>query len=222
MNLLFALVVAVTPAHAVPITVDVNLGAGPHWMQANGVLGDAAPGYLAIPLDTYGVLDAKDLKKVRKRVPRKYRSMVPRKEARVNPYGFIPQQLIFSPGVAGGPAMYGASWTPLTLTQDVVETRRFDVDLAVGATGTIAILPDDGVGELTTVFARPGLEVRLEATLQLSRHFLVSGGYDGRAYLPQGLGDRGFTTFVPGEDTLWYLGGAFAQLHYRFPKKIRY
>ena len=213
---------AVRSAHAVPLTVDVNLGAGPHWMQANGVLGDAAPGYLAASLDTYGVLDAKDLKTVRKRVPRKYRAMVPKKEARVNPYGFIPQQLIVSPGVAGGPAMYGASWTPITLSEDLIDGKRLNVDLALGATGTIAILPEDGVGERVTVFARPGLQARLEAELKLSRRFLLSAGYDGRVYLPQGLADEGFTKVAPGDDTLWYLGGAFAQLHYRFPKKIRY
>ena len=209
------------PAHAVPIEIDADVGIGPQWLSANGALGDAGPGFLAFPLDIYGIVDPGDLQKIRRHTPRKYRSMVPKSEIRVSPSIFIPDQLIVSPQIGGGPAMYGASWTPLTLTHDLVHRSHVNLQIAVGPTLTVAVLPDDGIGEDPTVFARPGLKGKIEAEFELPGPLVLSLGYDGRVYLPQGLDDGGFETIMPGRDTLWALGGAFVQLHVRFPKTIR-
>ncbi len=209
------------PAHAVPIEIDANVGIGPQWLSANGALGDAGPGFLAFPLDLYGIVDAGDLVKIRKHTPKKYKAMVPKSEIRVSPSIFIPEQLIISPEIGGGPAMYGASWTPLTLTHDFVDRSKVNVYVAAGPTLTVAVLPDDGIGQDPTVFARPGLKGKFEAEFDLPGPLVFSLGYEGRAYLPQGLDDGGFETVMPSRDTLWALGGAFVQVHVRFPKTIR-
>ena len=206
---------------AAPLNVDINVGLGPQYLQANGALGDAQPGYLAVAFDAYAVLDAKDLKQVRKRVPRKYRKMVPKKSARVG-LAYIPDQFLVSPTLGGGPAVWGASWTPLSIGEPLVEGKRLRVDAGVGLTGTLAGIHGGTAvpADTWTFFARPGLSGHAEVEVKLSKALYLSAGYDGRVYVPQKLG--GSVTELGGLDdgSLWYLGGAFAQVHVRMPKKI--
>jgi hypothetical protein len=212
-------------AQATSLDVDINVGLGPHVLQSNGALAEASSTYLALAFDGYAVLDAKDLKKARKRVPRKYRKYMPKHEARIG-LAYIPDQLLLSPSMdsgAGGasPAIWGASWTPISLSQALVDGKRFGVDLSLGATATVAGIEGGDTFDGWMVFARPGLSGKLEAEMKLSKRLVLSGGYNGRAYLPQELGEGTVGSFsAPGDRSLWYLGGGFVQLHVRIPKKV--
>jgi hypothetical protein len=208
-------------ALAAPLNVDINVGLGPQYLQANGALGDAQPGYLALAFDAYAVLDAKDLKQVRKRVPRKYRKMVPKKEARVGLL-YIPDQILVSPSLDGGPAIWGAGWSPLSVSETLVDGKRVRVDAGLSLVATVAGIHGGtpATADTWTFFARPGLAGHAEVEVKLAKRLYLSAGYDGRAFLPQKLG--GSVTELGGfdEGSLWYLGGAFAQLHVRVPKKV--
>ena len=207
-------------ASATTLDVDIDVGVGPHVLQANGPLGEAQPGYVAVAFDAYAVLDAKDLKKARKRVPKKYRKLMPKKEARVG-LAYIPDQLLLSPSIDGGPSLWGASWSPLSLSQPIVDGKTFKVDFELGATATVAGIEGGETFDGWMIFARPGLAGKLEAELKLSKHLVLSAGYDGRAYLPQKLGEGTVGELdLSAPRQLWYLGGAFAQIHVRVPKKI--
>lgn len=217
------LLTLLSPAHAGEgITVTGDLGLGPEWLHFNGPLGEARGSYPAVAFDLYGIVGAKQLKQLKKRVPKKYRAMMPKDELRVGPSIFIPDQLILAPSKDGGPQAWGMGWTPLAINVPVFKTPRVRLDASVAAAAAVVALEGGETFDGWMVFARPGLQGKIELEVPLAKFLVLSGGYDARVYVPQGLGEGGFGQLATDAGSLWYMGGPFAQVHARvsFPFQV--
>ncbi len=220
LTMLLALLASARATEAISITGDAGLG--PEWLHFNGPLGEARGSYTAAAFDLYGILEAKQLKALKKRVPRKYRGMVPKDELRVGPSIFIPDQVILAPSKEGGAQAWGMGWTPLAVNVPIFKTPRVRLDASVAAAAALVAIEGGETFEGWMVFARPGLQGKVELEVPLAKFLVLSGGYDARVYVPQGLGDGGFGTLSTEAGSLWYMGGPFAQVHARvsFPFQV--
>ena len=210
------LLTLLSPAQAgETLTITGNAGLGPQWLDFNGPLGEARGSYPAAVFDLYGIIEASQVKALRKRVPRKYRGLVPKGELRVGPSAYIPDQLIVAPSFDGAPQAYGLGWAPFSVNVPIVNKPRARLDASVALAAAAVAIEGGETFDGWMVFARPGLQGKVELEVPLAKFLVLSGGYDARVYVPQGLGEGGFGALSTKAGNLWYMGGPFAQVHAR-------
>lgn len=202
-----------------PITVPVDLGIGPafHWISGP-IQDDHAPHY-GIKLSLQAIIDRETIAANKGRIPKKYRGMASKiDELRYTPTIFIPDTIYLSPASEASPtALYGLSFRPIGIALPIIKVPR----LAISADVDLSYIYIDGEerGLGTTHFLRPGLAIGADLEIPLSKSFLVSVGWVSTVYPPQEVGGE---IFALGdlEDSIWHIGQAYVQLHFRFPYTV--
>ncbi len=203
-------------AHGAQVEVPVDVGVGPAAYFISGPVYRDQPVHFGLKISVEAVIDQETLRKFRNQIPAQYRdALAHTSEVRFSPSIFIPDALIISPKI-WHTGLYGITWKPfsvgLPLTSGVVRTT-----IDAGVLLTAFYLQSDTLP--STFFARPGLELKLESEVFLSRSVGVSVGWASGFYVPQELGT--FIGFSPFSQVVWHLGQAFLKVHYRFPFETR-
>ncbi len=206
-------------------TVPADVGVGPAGYFVFGpVMGER--GWLphwGLKLNVQGVIDRETIEKNRDRIPAKYQKAAQSvSEVRYSPSFLIPDALIISPKINGN-GMFGITWRPFAFGIPLAASRpsgswrsenasRGRLDLSAGLLVTYLFLYSDTLP--TTHFIRPGIDLMLEAELEVTRTFLISLGWAHQFYLPQKLGSFGFGAL---SESIFHVGQPFVKLHFRFP-----
>jgi len=202
-----------------PTTVPVDFGIGPafHWISGP-IQDDRAPHY-GIKLSLAAIIDKQTLQENKGRIPKKYRGMVSKLgEVRYTPTIFIPDTIFISPPTRDeSTAMYGASWRPFGLGFPLIKSPRLRIGADIDLTYAYIDGEESGLG--VTHFLRPGIAIGADLEIPLSKSFLISFGWSSGVYIPQEVGGP---IFAIGdlEDSIWHIGQAFVQLHFRFPYTV--
>lgn len=204
-------------------TVPLQIGLGPAFYFITGPLQeDQAPHY-GVQIYARAIIEGENLKRARKKVPKKYRGFLAGEEVRIG-HLLVPDALIISPRTEHT-AIYGATWRPLAVEPDFGSERvRFTVGAGLMLTYAYisteltpeqqAAQPDLHNG--TTHFFRPGVDLRAVMEVKLAEQWLFSVGWSSAFYPPQELGGD-FLAWGSLERSAWHFGQAFALLHYRLP-----
>ena len=202
-----------------PVTVPVDLGIGPAFHWISGPIQDDRAPHFGIKLSLAAIIDRETIAANKGRIPKKYRGMASKiDELRYTPTIFIPDTIYLSPPTdAESTAMYGLSFRPIGIGLPIIRVPRVrvgaDLDL------TYAYIDGEKAGLGTTHFLRPGLAVGVDIELPLSKVFLVSVGWVSTVYPPQEVGGEIFALGAL-EDSIWHIGQAYVQLHFRFPYSV--
>ena len=200
---LAALCVALAAASAqAGVTVPVDVGVGPagYWFAGRLFENRGWIPHFGLQINVHAIIDQDVIQANWGRIPDKYKRMAAGvTEARIGPSIFIPSALIISPKLdaLNGVGVYGATWSPLGLTlvstgqksaREWNQSRgRFflDADLLL----TYLFIHSDFPEVIpTTHFLRPGVQLKVELLLAVTKSFLVSIGGGAQAYIPQRLG----------------------------------
>lgn len=213
--ILVALALSLFPLHAFAarVTVPVDVGIGPSAYLINGPISDDQFTHFGLKFNLEAVIDQEWVRKNPRAIPKKYRGMAKKiTEVRISPSIFIPDSFFISPKIKNT-GIYGVTWRPLSLSQpfgpEAVKLR-----LSAGLLLTYAFIHSDLATIPTTHFIRPGADLSAEVEFKLSDSFLISTGWASGFYIPQQLGTFGLG---PLNESIWHVGQAFLQLHFRFP-----
>jgi hypothetical protein len=198
------------------VTAPVDVGIGPAAFLFFGPVFEDQPIHTGLKISVEAVLDQEWLRKNQRLIPRKYRDQVLKsEELRFSPLilTLIPDSLIISPKYRNT-GMYGATWRPFGVGMPLSSSPvRFSLD--AGLILTYAYLYSDLETLPATHFLRPGLQLGADLEFQLSKRFLISVGWDSALYVPQRLGTLG--ELQPLRESIFHVGQAYVQLHFRFP-----
>lgn len=200
------------------VTVPVDIGVGPSaWLISNRVFADQ-PVHTGLTFSIQAVLDKKWLKKNKRLVPKKYRSLIARMdEVRITPYFWIPESIVISPAWKDT-GVYGISWRPFSYGIPWIRKGvRFSTSAGLRVTYLFLhsrTLPSP------THFVRPGLDLKAYLEIPFSDTVLVSLSWASHFYPPQRLGGHPLQ-FVPFEDAIWHVGQGTLKLHVRVPYRTR-
>lgn len=221
-------------AQAAAVRVPVDVGVGPAAYYFFGpVADDRWPWpHFGLKLNVEAVIDQDFIRANRRLVPPKYAKQAAKiTELRISPSIFIPDALIISPPtpMTGGTQAYGATWRPLSLTVPLLGHKPAgsrkktggSLDLEAGLLLTYAYLA--GERQPDTHFIRPGLDLCLELEVAATESFLVSLGWASQVYVPQRVGafDLGPLDETLFQNSIFHVGQAFLQLHFRFPYQVK-
>ncbi|MGQ0506859.1 MAG: hypothetical protein ACT4TC_16225 [Myxococcaceae bacterium] len=215
MRVLLLLTLMAGTAQAAAVTVPADVGIGPAGyfvfgpvMQERGWLP-----HWGLKLNVQAVIDRETIQKNRNRIPAKYqKAAASMDEIRFSPSIFIPDALIISPKVRGN-GMYGVTWRPLSFGVPLASgSGRGRLDLSAGLLLTYLFFHSDTLP--TTHFIRPGIDLKLEAEVVVTKNFLISLGWAHQFYVPQKLGAFGFG---PLNQSIFHVGQPFVKFHFRFP-----
>lgn len=202
-----------------PTTVPVDFGIGPAFHWISGPIQDDRAPHFGIKLSLAAIIDKQTLQENKGRIPKQYRSMVSKLgEVRYTPTVFIPDTIFISPPTRDETtAMYGASWRPFGIGFPLIRSPRLRIGAEVDLTYAYIDGEESGLG--VTHFLRPGLALLADLEIPLSKTFLISIGWSSGLYIPQEVGGD---IFAIGdlEDSIWHIGQAFVQLHFRFPYAV--
>lgn len=215
-------------AQAASATVPIDLGIGPagYWFFGPLTQNRGAVPHFGLKISLQAIIDQELIRQNQQRIPPQYRKLAAgMTEVRVSPSLLIPDALILSPKLdaLGGTGIYGATWRPLSLGVTLLGGDRpgqksaARLDLRAGFLITYAFIYSDVLP--TTHFIRPGLDLSLSSELKASSSFLVSFGWASQFYVPQKLGSLGVGTL---DESIFHVGQAFVQLHFRFPYEAHY
>lgn len=204
-------------------TVPLQIGLGPAFYFLSGPLQeDQAPHY-GVQIYARAIIEGENLKRARKKVPKKYRGFLAGDEVRIG-HLLVPDALIISPRTERT-AIYGATWRPLAIEPDF-GGDRVKFNLGAGLMLTYAYIDTELTQEEqaaqpklfngTTHFFRPGIDLRASVEVKLTDSWLFSGGWSSAFYPPQELGGE-FLGWGELDRSAWHFGQAFVLLHYRVP-----
>ncbi len=216
-------------AHAATEKVPIDLGLGPAAYHFFGAIGDDQPVHFGLKISLEAVIDQKMIRRNQRKVPANYRKMARgMDEVRYSPSVFIPDALIISPKYKDT-GIYGITWRPLGLGLPLL-TGKVRLSLGAGLLLTYAFIHTDLDDDLPpgapapsvrdTHFLRPGLDLGAELEIALTQSFLISLGWSSGLYVPQTLGSFGMD-LTKLDESLWHVGQAFLQLHFRFPYAVK-
>ena len=97
--------------------------------------------------------------------------------------------------------------------------RRPTLSFSTGLNLTYAYLTQSDALPATH-FLRPGIDLAARFELPLSQSWLISFGWTSLFCPPQKLGGT-LTEMGELNESIWHIGQAFAQIHYRFPYRVR-
>lgn len=202
-----------------PTTVPVDFGIGPAFHWISGPIQDDRAPHFGIKLSLAAIIDKQTLQENKGRIPKQYRSLVSKLgEVRYTPTVLIPDTIFISPPAGDETtAMYGASWRPFGIGYPLIRSPRLRIGAELDLTYAYIDGEESGLG--VTHFLRPGLALLADLEIPLSKTFLISIGWSSGLYIPQEVGGD---IFAIGdlEDSIWHIGQAFVQLHFRFPYAV--
>ena len=221
MKLLATLLLFCTPlaAEAGKVTVPIDIGVGPAAQIWTGPIAQDQTVHTGLAISAAAVLDQKFLKKNRKLIPKQYRRQITQmNEIRIG-HLLVPDTLIISPK-RDNTGMYGITWSPLSLSTPLTQGPvRLDASADLLLTYTFIHSDSDAIGN--THFLRPGLGLGSKLEFPLGGPFRFSISWRSALYVPQqvggGLDELGPVAEGDLTQSIWHVGQAAAQLHYRFP-----
>jgi hypothetical protein len=197
------------------VTVPVDVGVGPAAYLFTGPIADDQFPHYGLKISLEAVIDQELIRRNQRRIPASYRKMAgSMDEVRYKPSIFIPDALIISPKIKDT-GIYGVTWNPLGVG---VPLLKGPVRLRVGAglLLTYAFIYSDNPEIPTTHFVRPGLDLGADLEIPFTKSFLISLGWSSGLYVPQKLGSFGLDMDAI-DKSIWHVGQAYLQLHFRFP-----
>lgn len=206
-------------ALAKPIKVPVDVGVGPSAHLISGPVFADQPIHTGLSLSVQAIINKKLIRKYKKRIPSQYRAAALRmNEIRYAPFIWLPETLFISPGI-NGTGMYGATWRPISLgLTPMLKPVRFSLNAGLRLTYIFihsTKLPSP------THFLRPGIDLRAEVEVPLSKKVLFSLSWTSQFYPPQEVGGE-ILKWGRLEDSIWHIGQANVMFHYRFPYKTKF
>jgi hypothetical protein len=193
------------------VEVPVDVGIGPAAYLISGPVFADQPVHFGLKINVEAVIDKEWIRRNERAIPSRFRGMARNvNEVRISPSIFIPDALFISPKLRNT-GIFGITWRPLSVGQPF-GSGPVKLRLGAGLLATYFFLYSDVLP--TTHFLRPGVDLMAELELGLSKSFLVSLGWASGFYIPQGLGSFGIG---PISSSIWHVGQAFLQLHFRFP-----
>lgn len=206
-----ALLAASTTFAAQRVTVPVDLGIGPAAYFISGPVFADQPVHFGLKFNLAAVIDQEWIQKNPRAVPRRYRGMAKNvEEVRISPSLLIPDALFISPKIKDT-GIFGVTWRPLALRVPLI-SGPLRLRVGAGVLATYFFLFSDTLPN--THFLRPGVDLMAEMEIAFSKSFLISLGWASGFYVPQELGSFGIG---PIDNSVWHVGQAFLQLHFRFP-----
>lgn len=199
------------------VTVPVNIGLGPavHWIT--GPVQKDQEQHYGVKISLAAIIDQALIQQNKHKIPKKYRKMASRIDQvrlRPGPVVLVPDTIFISPR-RDQTAMYGANW------------RFYGVHMPIGPIRvgsnlnlTYAHIDSDNEALGQTHFLRPGLDLNAEIEIPLSKSVLISGGWTSFFYPPQEVGGPVFSLGEM-DASIWHIGQAFVQLHFRMPYTTR-
>ena len=199
------------------VTVPVNVGLGPavHWVT--GPVQRDQEQHYGVKISLAAIIDQALIRQNQHKIPKRYRKMASRVDQvrlRPGPVVLVPDTLFISPR-RDQTSMYGANWRFYGVHMPLGPLR-----IGTNLNLTYAYIESGNPALGETHFFRPGLDLNAELEIPLSKSVLVSGGWTSFFYPPQevggpvlALGDR--------EASIWHIGQAFVQLHFRIPYTTR-
>ena len=214
---LLVVLLAASTARASSGAIDVDVGVGPEALFVSGPVFRDQPIHFGLKISVEAVISQQLLRENRGRLPPKYRSLVEHTdEARISPSIFIPDALIISPKI-DHTGIFGISWKPLAAGIPLTH-GTFSSGLNAGVVLTTFYLYSDTLP--STLFLRPGVELKAEGLLMFSRSFGFSVGWASAFYIPQEVGT--FFGVGPFNQDIWHIGQAFLKVHVVFPYSVEF
>ncbi|MFT5680648.1 MAG: hypothetical protein ACI8RZ_001554 [Myxococcota bacterium] len=209
-------------AEAKRVKVPIDIGIGPAFHMMTGPVADDQRWHYGVVLSVEAVLDKKTLKRLRKKIPREYRSAIKQMdEVRVSPSILIPDTIIFSPKT-DNTSVYGIGFQPLRVNAPLIKDP-FAFKAFGALRATYFYLESDSLpgssGAVEMHFLRPAVDVGVELEIPLSDRVLISGSWTSQVHIPQPVGG-GVGELGDLESSVWHIGQASGKLHYRFPYKV--
>lgn len=200
-----------------PVTVPVDLGIGPAVHMVTGPIQDDQQLHYGVKISLAAIISQEIIKSQKHRIPKKYRGMATRmKEVRYTPTIFIPDTLFISPKTERT-GMYGVNFQPVAINLPLVRSPRLAIGAGLDLTYIYIDSDEPALG--TTHFLRPGLDLTADLEIPLSKSFLISVGWASIFYPPQEVGGEIFELGKL-DDSIWHIGQAYLQLHFRFPYTV--
>jgi hypothetical protein len=216
------LLLGLNAADAKKVEVPVDVGVGPA-----AVTLFPAPPYAAQPwhpglaISVEAVINKKTLRQNRKAIPKEYRQMVRgMDEVRISPSPLIPDTIWISPRVGDTlpVGLYGVTWRPMSVGVPLIKRKHLRVGAGAGLRLTVAVLHGEGI-DGAWVFARPGLDGRLNAEVKLTDTVLISAAWTSMLHVPQPV-DGAVWQVAPLDQAVWHVGQGEVKLHVRFPYTV--
>ena len=203
-----------------PVDVPVDVGLGPSFLQVSGPVQDQQNWHYGVKLSLAAVIDQALIESQKHRVPKKYRKHVKKVgevRFRPGPIALVPDALFISPPTGSNSGLYGANWRVVSVGASLM--RRPTLSFSTGLNLTYAYLTQSDALPATH-FLRPGIDLAARFELPLSQSWLISFGWTSLFCPPQKLGGT-LTEMGELDESIWHIGQAFAQIHYRFPYRVR-
>ncbi len=199
------------------VTVPINVGLGPAFHYVTGPVQRDQEVHYGVKISLAAIIDQALIQKNKHKIPKKYRKMASRIDQirlRPGPVVLIPDTIFISPQ-RDQTAMYGANWKFYGVHMPIGPLR---IGTNLNLTYAHIDSENEALGE--THFFRPGLDLNAEIEIPLSKTVLISGGWTSFFYPPQEVGGP---VFALGEtdQSIWHIGQAFVQLHFRIPYTTR-
>ncbi len=206
-------------AHAERITVPVDIGIAPAVHLITGPVQDDQILHYGLKLSLAAVIDKKTIQANKHRVPARYRSRLKNvTELRFSPAWYLPDTLFISPRT-NNTGLYGVAFRPIGIGLSPV-ARPVRINASAGLLLTYLFIHSDTLlPDGPMHFIRPGIDLKLDIELPLSRSFLLSVGWASQFYIPQEIGKPVFEVESV-SNSIWHIGQAYLMFHFRFPYTV--
>lgn len=207
-------IASASDAAAERVTVPANVGIGPagYLITPGPIFGDQ-PVHFGLRFSIFAIIDRETRRRHARRIPRKYRKASRKAgDIRISSL-FIPSSLFISPPI-DNTQIYGITFRPLGLTLPF-EGRSMRFDVGAGLLLTYAFMHSSAIPS-PTHFLRPGIDLKAEFEIPVTKSFLFGFGWASQFYPPQPVG--GSILELGGfDDSIWHIGQPFVMFHSRFP-----
>ena len=203
------------------VTIPVDVGLGPATQMVTGPIQDDQQLHYGLKISLAAIIDKQTIRRFRHKIPKKYQRLakgVNEIRLRPGPMVLIPDTIFISPKV-NQVAMWGANWRLIGLGIPLIRKPR--LALSSGLNFTYAYFSPIGEAADPTHFVRPGLDVKADFEIPITKAFLIGFGWSSFFYPPQQIGGNVFE-WGEREKSIWHIGQAFFQLHFRIPYTTKF
>jgi hypothetical protein len=185
--------------------------------MVTGPIQDDQELHFGVRISLAAIIDKALIAKNKDKIPKKYRAAAARVNEirlRPGPVILVPDTIFISPK-RENTSMYGANWSFVGINLPIGPLR-----VGTSLNLTYAFINSDRVDLGETHFLRPGLDLHAVLEIPLSKTVLIGGGWTSFFYPPQEIGGD-ILALGEMDDSIWHIGQAFVQLHFRIPYTTR-
>ena len=172
------------------VTLPIDVGFGPATQMITGPIQDDQQLHYGLKISLAAIIDKKTIRRFRHKIPRKYRSLakgVNEVRLRPGPLVLVPDTIFISPKV-NQVAMWGANWRLMGVGIPLIRKPRLAI--STGLNFTYAYLSPLTEASDPTHLVRPGLDVKADFEIPITKAFLIGIGWTSFFYPPQEIGGR--------------------------------